>query len=197
MGNDLLGLFAPLADIRGVVRWLMIGGIAFGLWLGLARSAFDPRTRVLTWAAVVLPLLAWHVVVWRFAAAGGFEVRMNLGGVVATAIPLAILLPPLIALPFVLRSTRIGAALDTLPPSWLVGFQVYRVLGSVFCCAGMPANCPACSRCPPGSATCWWARSRSRSRSICNPVRAAGVRRPTLGTFSASSIFWSRSASAP
>src|ERR1700674_3707009 len=71
MGNDLLGFFAPLADLRGVVRWLIIGGIALGLWIALKRTALDPRARTVTWLAVVLPLLAWHLVVWRFAAARG------------------------------------------------------------------------------------------------------------------------------
>ncbi|HXL69018.1 MAG TPA: hypothetical protein VN930_09670 [Xanthobacteraceae bacterium] len=151
MGNDLLGFFAPLADLRGVVRWLIIGGIALGLWIALKRTALDPRARTVTWLAVVLPLLAWHLVVWRFAAAGGFETRMNLGGVIVTAIPLAILLPPLIALPFVLRSVRIGAALDALSPPLLVGFQVYRVLGSVFLLRWFAGELPGVFALPAGT----------------------------------------------
>ena len=148
MGDDFLGLFA---DLRGVARWLMIGGIALGLWLGLARTALDFRARMITWTAVVLPLMVWHVAVWRFASAGGFEIRINLGGAMATAIPLAILLPPLIALPFLLRSARIGAALDTLPPSWLVGFQVYRVLGSVFLLRWLEGTLPGVFAIPAGT----------------------------------------------
>jgi hypothetical protein len=150
MGTDLVSFFSQFTDLRGVARWLMIGGIALGLWLGLARTALDPRARMLTWLAVVLPLLAWHLVVWRFAAGGGFETRFNLGGQVVTAIPLAILLPPLIALPFLLRSARIGAALDALSPPWLVGFQVYRVLGSVFLLRWYAGELPGVFALPAG-----------------------------------------------
>src|ERR1700674_6126981 len=94
MGNDLLGFFAPLADLRGVVRWLIIGGIALGLWIALKRTALDPRARTVTWLAVVLPLLAWHLVVWRFAAAGGFQNRMKLRGGIRAGGPPPVPPPP-------------------------------------------------------------------------------------------------------
>ena len=150
MANDLIGFFAPLADLRGVVRWLIIGGIALGLWLALERAALDRRARTLTWLAFVLPLLAWHLVVWLFAANVGFETRINIGGTIVTAIPLAILLPPLIALPFLLRSARIGAALDALSPHLLVGFQVYRVLGGVFLLRWFAGELPGVFALPAG-----------------------------------------------
>jgi hypothetical protein len=48
------------------------------------------------------------------------------------ALPIAIFLPVLIALPFLLRSERIGALLDATPASWFVGLQVYRIFGGIF-----------------------------------------------------------------
>src|SRR5881409_2985413 len=48
------------------------------------------------------------------------------------ALPLAALLPVLLALPALVRSKNVAAALDAVPPSWLIGLQVYRVLGAVF-----------------------------------------------------------------
>lgn len=132
MGNDLVGFFALLADLRGVVRWLIIGGIALGLWIGLGRTSLDSRARTVTWLFVMVPLFAWHLAVWQFAMAGGFELRFDLRGALVPPIPLAIFLPLLIFLPLVLRSQRIGAVLDVIPQSWLIGFQVYRVLGGVF-----------------------------------------------------------------
>jgi hypothetical protein len=47
-------------------------------------------------------------------------------------IPLAVVLPPLIGLTLLMRSGRFAAALDAAPPSWLVGIQVYRILGGYF-----------------------------------------------------------------
>jgi len=41
-------------------------------------------------------------------------------------------LPIIIALPLLTRSQRIAAAIDTAPASWLIGLQVYRVIGGNF-----------------------------------------------------------------
>ena len=81
-----------------------------------------------TWLAVSLPLLLWMAVVWRIACAGLFVPGRGVPG-----IPLAVLLPLLVGLPLLpLRSATLAAVLDAVEPSWLVGFQVYRVLGAVF-----------------------------------------------------------------
>jgi len=45
---------------------------------------------------------------------------------------LAIFLPVIVGVPILLRSKRIGEVLDAMPVSWLVGLQVYRVLGGIF-----------------------------------------------------------------
>jgi hypothetical protein len=45
---------------------------------------------------------------------------------------LAVLLPLLVGLPLLLRSATLAAVLDAVEPSWLVGFQAFRVLGAVF-----------------------------------------------------------------
>lgn len=150
MGTDLGGFFSQFAELRGVVRWLMIAGIALGLWIGLNRTALDSRARTFTWLAVVIPLVAWHQIVWQFAVAGGFELRFDIGGRLAPPIPLAIFLPLLIFLPLVLRSQHIGAALDVLPQAWLVGFQVYRILGGVFLLRWLTGDLPAAFALPAG-----------------------------------------------
>jgi len=47
-------------------------------------------------------------------------------------LPPAIFLPIIIGLIVLLPSKRIGAVLDAIPSSWLVGLQLYRVLGGIF-----------------------------------------------------------------
>jgi hypothetical protein len=47
-------------------------------------------------------------------------------------LPIAIFLPLLVALPFLLWSRTFGTLLDTMPPSWLVGLQAFRLLGGIF-----------------------------------------------------------------
>jgi hypothetical protein len=151
MATDMGSFFTQFAELRGVVRWLMIAGIALGLWIGLSRTALDSRARTFTWLAVVIPLVAWHQIVWQLAVASGFERAFDLDGRFLPPAPLAIILPLLIFLPLVLRSQRIGAALDAIPPSWLVGFQVYRVLGFVFLTRWMAGTLPGVFALPAGT----------------------------------------------
>jgi len=115
--------------LTGVTQWrlLIVGLLMAGLALGLRRTDLDPGVRRRTWLAVSLPLLLWMVVVWRIALAGLFVPGRGVPG-----IPLAVLLPLLVGLPLLLRSATLAAVLDAVEPSWLVGFQVYRVLGAVF-----------------------------------------------------------------
>jgi len=67
-------------------------------------------------------------VIWGAAINGVFRA----GASPIPLVPLAILVPVIIGVPVVLRSQRLGQVLDAMPASWLVGLQVYRVLGSTF-----------------------------------------------------------------
>jgi len=96
---------------------------------GLRRAGLDRLERLLTWFGVAVPLLAWLFVALELAQAGVFA--PGAAGRVP-ALPLAALLPVLLALPLLVRSKNVAAALDAVPPSWLIGLQVYRVLGAVF-----------------------------------------------------------------
>jgi hypothetical protein len=81
----------------------------------------------MVWLALALPFTAWLAVVWWLAVDGTFRPRPGV-----PTLPIAIFLPVLIGLPFLLRSRRIGALLDAIPASWLVGLQVYRIFGGIF-----------------------------------------------------------------
>jgi hypothetical protein len=110
-----------------VIRLAIHTIVLIGLWLGLARTDFDHGTRVRVWLAIAVPFTAWLAIVWWLAVAGAFRPRPGV-----PALPIAIFAPVLVALPFLLRSKRIGALLDATPASWLVGLQVYRVFGGIF-----------------------------------------------------------------
>ena len=109
-----------------VVRLMIHATILAGLWLALARTSFDAGTRLRVWLFLVIPFTAWLALVWWLAVAGTFQPRPGV-----PAIPIAIFLPLLVAMPALLRSRRVGAILDAAPPSWLVGLQVYRVFGGI------------------------------------------------------------------
>jgi hypothetical protein len=138
----------PLMDSRAWARAFILGGIALGLWLGLGRTLLDRRQRTVTWLAVMLPLLAWYLVVWQFARTGGFQARP--GTTPLPLLPMAIFLPLLIALPLLIRSQRLAAVLDSVSPAWLVGFQVYRVLGYVFLVRWAAGELPGAFALPAG-----------------------------------------------
>jgi hypothetical protein len=109
-------------------RLLIDLAILAGLWLGLARTKLEHGARLVTWSAIAFALLIWQAVVWWIAIRGGLRVRPG----AVPALPFAIMLPLLVGLPLLLRSRRIATILDAMPPHWLVGLQVYRILGGSF-----------------------------------------------------------------
>ena len=129
-----------------VIRLVIHGVILTGLWLGVAQAGFDPATRVRVWLAIALPFTAWLALVWWLAVGGAFVPRPGV-----PALPLAIFLPVLIGLPLLLRSRRVGAILDSMPPSWLVGLQVYRVFGGIFLVAWSRGGISGTFALPAGS----------------------------------------------
>src|SRR5215813_12106453 len=102
--------------------------IVLGLWLALERTELAPRRRLGVWLAVVVPYTLWLAIIWSVAINGVFRP----GNSTLPLVPLAIFLPVIVGVPILLRSKRIGEVLDAMPTSWLVGLQVYRVLGGIF-----------------------------------------------------------------
>src|SRR5438552_2954143 len=69
----VIGMFAEAQDtgVRSVVTRIIIhAAILTGLWLALARTDFDPATRMRVWLAIAVPFIAWLAIVWWLAIAG-------------------------------------------------------------------------------------------------------------------------------
>src|SRR5262245_58288803 len=113
---------------QGWTRALIISALMLGLWIGLGRAGLAARQRWIAMLAVGVSLLVWMFTALELAHAGVFKP----GAFRVPAIPLAVLLPLIIALTLLMRSQSIAAVLDAVPASWLIGLQVYRVLGAVF-----------------------------------------------------------------
>jgi hypothetical protein len=108
------------ADIAIVV------GILMGARAALARAGIpDGDARALRPLAALFA--AWFAVVLALSYADVFH------GVAdrMPTIPFAIFLPIVLGL-VLLRSDRVRRLLDAVPLSWLVGIQVYRVVGAIF-----------------------------------------------------------------
>src|SRR5262245_5856218 len=82
-----------------IVRLLIHATILAGLWLALARTTFEASTRIRLWLFVVIPFTAWLALVWWLAVGGAFRPQPGV-----PAVPIAIFLPLLVALPVLLRS---------------------------------------------------------------------------------------------
>src|SRR6266481_214386 len=128
MSQELSSYVSFYAAAVSIVRPALISAILTGLWVALRRTDLTPALRTGTWLAVALPLVAWFVFISNVAAAGAFEARPC----ALPFLPVAIVLPIIIALPLLTRSQRIAAAIDAAPASWLIGLQLYRVIGGNF-----------------------------------------------------------------
>jgi hypothetical protein len=125
------------------------GVILFGLWRGLSRTAFTPATRVAVWLAIAVPFVLWAAVIWVLAVRDTF--RPVAGPIRAVPVlPLTILLPVPIGLALLTYSRRVASLLDATPPSWLIGVQVYRVLGGIFLVEWSRGNLPGAFALPAG-----------------------------------------------
>jgi hypothetical protein len=127
-----MNYWVPGVQASGVptvtVRLAIHIAIVLGLWLALERTELTARQRLSTWFAVVVPFTLWLAVIWSAAINGVFRPSVTL----PPLLPLAIFLPVIVGVPILLRSKRIGEVLDAMPASWLIGLQVYRVIGGVF-----------------------------------------------------------------
>jgi hypothetical protein len=122
MNLDFVVSIAPLA------RPAIIAVLLMGLWAGVQRADVRPNARIATWLAVAVPLIAWFVVADWLGRSGIYDPRPD--GL--PLLPIAIAAPLIVGLALTLRSSRLAAVLDAIPSSWLIGVQVYRVLGLVF-----------------------------------------------------------------
>jgi hypothetical protein len=129
-------------------RLIILGTILIGLWLGLSRTDFSDGTRVYVWLAIAVPYTLWLALVWGLAVHGVFQ---PIPGVTRVSlVPIAIFAPVLIGLVSLTRSKRVAALLDAMPPSWLIGVQLYRVFGGIFLVNWMHGALPGAFAVPAG-----------------------------------------------
>jgi hypothetical protein len=121
------------AGIPTIVLLILLcnGIILIGLWRGLSRTDFAAGARLAVWLATAVALTLWTATIWGLAARGVFR-PIGGPGRVFPLLPAAILLPVPVGLLLLTSSRRIASVLDATPPSWLIGVQVYRVLGGIF-----------------------------------------------------------------
>jgi hypothetical protein len=140
----------PAISASGVpttaARLMTYGLIGVGLWLGLERTDLTAGQRRTTWLAVIIPYTLWMAIAWSAAIDGVFRTDTAL----PPTLPLAVLLPVIIAAPPLLLSKRVGQVLDAMPASWLIALQLYRVFGGWALAAGLRGTLPGAFGLPAG-----------------------------------------------
>jgi hypothetical protein len=111
-----------------IVRPAIVAAILIGLWIALRRTRFGSDAQLATWFAVAIPLVAWLAIIWSVAASGALQARPS----AVPLLPFALVLPVAIGLVSLMRSERIAAAADTASQGWLIGLQIYRIIGANF-----------------------------------------------------------------
>jgi len=137
----------PTGIPTAVFRTLTHAAILTGLWHGLARTDFSPAERLGIWFAIAVPLTAWLVAVWTLSVQGVF---VQSPGSLVPRLPIAIFAPVILFIIPLLRSRVVGAVLDATPASWLIGLQVYRVLGGIFLVGWLRGSVPGAFALPAG-----------------------------------------------
>ena len=120
--------------------------VLYGLWRGLARTDFSPAKRVAAWLGVALVLTIWIAAAWTLGANGVFQ--RDIGNV--PLLPVAIFLPVLLGLFVLTRREAVASLLAAIPASWLVGIQVYRILGGMFLVYWIRGSMPGAFALPAG-----------------------------------------------
>jgi len=133
--------------LRLVLMLLSDAVILYGLWRAMARANFSRTTRVAAWLGVALILTIWIGTIWTLAVNGVFH--QNIVGNVP-ALTVAIFLPIALGLFVLTRSQAVASLLDATPASWLVGIQVYRILGGVFLVNWIQGAIPGAFALPAG-----------------------------------------------
>ena len=118
-----------LFGFNAAAQAAVLASIFFLIWLGAARMPTRRSERVTTASILSVGLLGWFALAYYLGRQNVYWAPNN---PTVPTIQFGILVPIVIGLVLLTRSTRTARLLDALPMSWLVGVQFYRVLGGVF-----------------------------------------------------------------
>jgi len=108
-----------------ITNVLVIAVIVAGLRMVVTRATGAPSG---LWQGLSATLLAWYALVSLLAIEGTFvATRAGL-----PTIPFGVLIPVVIGLAVIFRSSAAARLLDATPLHWLIGVQAYRMAGAIF-----------------------------------------------------------------
>ncbi len=107
----------------------VIAVLLLGLASVLSRTTAPSADRVRTWIAIIITVLVWYGLTSYLALHDVFRASR---AVKLPALPFAVFIPIIAGLWLLSRLRIITQVLDATPLPWLVGVQVYRVVGVIF-----------------------------------------------------------------
>ena len=141
MSDDLLAVVITVTDL------LAIAAVLTGLSIALRRAGVPEAQYRRIPIAVAVVVLSWYGLATVLAMRDVFVVS---AAAMFPALPVAVLVPIIIGTVVLLRSRTAAAALDATPLSWLVGVQVYRVVGVIFLLLWVAGSLPGEFALPAG-----------------------------------------------
>jgi len=124
-----IAILGHFTSFTALARIAVIAVLLYGLHAGLRRTVLPPSVQRRTFFVAAFLILGWTSIVWYLGAVGAFQARPD---VRVPLIPFAVIVPIIVGWLLVTRSGAMRAAVEAIPHSWLIGFQVYRVLGFTF-----------------------------------------------------------------
>ena len=106
----------------------IIAAVLAGLRAALARAGWEHRRRKAALRQATALLLAWFAIALALSYEEAFRGAANR----QPTIEFGVLVPIVIGLALLWRSSTVRRVLDAVPQSWLVGVQFYRALGLIF-----------------------------------------------------------------
>jgi len=104
---------------------LLVAAIGLGLWSDLmSLTTISAPDQLVTWLTLMVPLAFWLVAVWALARTRAYAHPF--------AIPVGVLVPPVIAIVLFMRLPLFPELMSVTPPAWLIGSMLVRVVGGIF-----------------------------------------------------------------
>ena len=125
----------------------IVAAVVAGLGVAVGRADWEQSQRAATLRTAAVLLVLWFAAAVALSYAGAFRGTPSS----APTIEFGIFVPIIAGVVWLWRSAEAKRLLDAVPQSWLVGLQVYRVLGAIFLLMYAQGRMPAAFALPAGA----------------------------------------------
>lgn len=124
----------------------MIAAVVIGLGRALTPLGWSPSERRNVLWTVSLVLLIWFAIAIFLAVNGAYSVAADS----LPTIQFGLLIPVIVGLALLFSSATVARVLAAVPMQWLVGIQLYRIIGGVFVVLWLAGSIPGLFALPAG-----------------------------------------------